>query len=100
MRRYASISEADEKIEIIQELYATTKDEFEIAAEETEKKTVYAADDRAAAQEELQKLKDAYNKFLDESTPEVSAEIRSRVGQRIRELDHAIQGVEEAAKED
>jgi hypothetical protein len=64
------------------------------------KKTVYAADDRAAAQEEFKKLKDAYNKALEVSNPEVRAEIKGRVGQRIRELDHAIQGMEEAAKEE
>jgi hypothetical protein len=129
---YASVSEADEKIEEIQELYArnptikspitnitryanardevpsppsplpttSKQSQFEIAAEETEKKTVYAADDRAAAQEELKKLKDAYKNALETSSPEVSAEIRGRVGQRIRELDHAIQGMEEAAKAD
>ena len=35
----------------LQEMYATAKDEFEIAVEETEKKTVYASDDRAAAKD-------------------------------------------------
>jgi hypothetical protein len=30
----------------------------------------------------------------------VSKEIKGRVGQRIRELDHAVQGMEEAAKEE
>src|SRR5262245_16675773 len=38
----------EEAIEEIQELYGTARDEFEIAAEETEKNTTYAADDRAA----------------------------------------------------
>ena len=74
--------------------------QFEIAAEETEKKTVYAADDRAAAQEELQKLKEAYNSYLDKSDPEVSSEIQRRVGQRIRELDNAMTALEESAMED
>jgi len=78
-----------------------TKDlQFEIASEETEKKTVYAADDRAAAQEELKKLKEAFDDAVDNSPPDVSAEIKSRVGQRIRELDRAIEAMEQAALED
>ena len=36
-------------MENITDLYATAKDEFEIAMEETEANTVYAADDRLAA---------------------------------------------------
>ena len=73
---------------------------FEIAVEETEKKTVYAADDRAAAQEELKKLKVLFDEAVQSSSSDVATEIMSRVGQRIRELDHAIQGLEESAKED
>ncbi|KAJ4286436.1 hypothetical protein N0V90_013136 [Kalmusia sp. IMI 367209] len=42
----------DAVIEEIQDLYGTARDEFEIAAEETEKNTTYAADDRAAARED------------------------------------------------
>ena len=74
--------------------------QFEIASEETEKKTVYAADDRAAAQEELAKLKKAFSDAVDNSPPDVSAEIKSRVGQRIRELDRAIEAMEQSALED
>lgn len=73
--------------------------QFELAFEETEKKTVYAADDRAAAQEELAKLKTAFNDAVENSAPNVSAEIKSRVGQRIRELDRAIEAMEQAALE-
>ena len=73
---------------------------FEIAAEETEKKTVYAADDRAAAQEELTKLKEAYNRHVEQASPEVGEEIQRRVGQRIRELDNAMTALEESAMED
>lgn len=80
--------------------YATAKDEFEIAAEETEKKSVYGADDREAAKEELQKLKRVYNKYVEESSPDVGAEIRRRIGQRIRELDNAVTALEESALED
>ena len=68
--------------------------------EETEKKTVYAADDRAAAQDELKKLKDAYEHAINQSNPEVATQIRERVGQRIRELDHAVTAMEESAMED
>ena len=74
--------------------------QFEIASEETEKKTVYAADDRAAAQEELAKLKTAFDDAVRDSSPDVSAEIKSRVGQRIRELDRAVEAMEQAALEE
>lgn len=82
------------------ELYSTAKDEFEIAAEETEKKTVYAADDREAAQEALTALKDAYDKAVRESSPEVAQQVQSRTGPRIRELENALKAVEEMAMED
>ncbi|KAJ4518033.1 hypothetical protein HRR83_003510 [Exophiala dermatitidis] len=87
-------------MEHLTELYSTAKDEFEIAAEETEKKTVYAADDREAAQEALKALKDAFEKAVKESNPEVGKEIQSRVGQRIRELENAVKAMEEMAMED
>ncbi|MCJ1294025.1 hypothetical protein MMC34_005582 [Xylographa carneopallida] len=99
-RGYASKTKADARLEELQELYATAKDEFEIASEETEKKTVYAADDRVAAQDELQKLKAAFDDAVQNSTPEVGAEIKARVGQRIRELDRAVEAMEEMAMED
>jgi len=82
------------------ELYSTAKDEFEIAAEETEKKTVYAADDREAAADAFKMLQEGYEKAVRESSPEVSKEIQSRVGQRIRELQTAIKNMEELAMED
>lgn len=97
VRSYASKTSADEVIEQIQEQYATARDEFEIAAEETEKKTVYAADDRAAAREELDALKALYNQALQDSNAE---EVKTRVGHRIRELDHAVQALEQKALED
>ena len=77
--------------------YATAKDEFEIASEETTKKTVYAADDRAAAQEEFAKLKEAFEKAVNDDGGE---EVRTRVGGRIRELERAMEAMEEAAMED
>jgi hypothetical protein len=87
-------------MENLTDLYSTARDEFEIAAEETEKKTVYAASDREAAAEALSALKEAYEKALRETSPEVSKEIQSRVGQRIRELENAVKAMEELAMED
>ncbi|KAL9124817.1 MAG: hypothetical protein Q9217_005895 [Psora testacea] len=97
LRTLASKSAADEKIEEIQELYATAKDEFEIAAEETEKKTVYAADDRAAAQEELVKLKTVFEGAI---KGEGGEEIQKRIGGRMRELERAVEAMEEWAKQE
>ena len=77
--------------------YATAKDEFEIASEETEKKTVYAADDRAAAHEELAKLKAAFEEAIKDEGGE---EIKNRIGQRVRELENAVAAMDEMAKED
>ena len=77
--------------------YATAKDEFEIASEETEKKTVYAAEDRQAAAEELGKLKTTFDEAVKSNGGD---EIRRRIGQRIRELDKAVETMEERAKED
>ena len=78
----------------------TEERQFEIAAEETEKKTVYAADDRTAAGEEFAALKELYDAALRDSPEEVATEIKARVGSRIRELDEALKGLEEKAKED
>ena len=77
--------------------YATAKDEFEIASEETDKKTVYAADDRAAAEEELVKLKTAYDTAI---RGEGGEEIQHRIGGRMRELEMAVEAMNERAKED
>ncbi len=96
-RKFATKSTADELIEDIQDQYATARDEFEIATEETEKKTVYAADDRAAARQELDKLKEMFQEALAGSDGE---EVQRRIGQRIRELDNAVQGLEKAALEE
>ena len=84
----------------LQEMYATAKDEFEIAAEETEKKTVYAADDRAAARDALHALKDAYHKAVREASSDVAGQVTGRVGQRIRELENAVTAMEESALEE
>lgn len=87
-------------MENLNDLYATAKDEFEIAAEETEKKTVYAQDDRDAAREALTVLKEALERAVKESPPEVAKEVTGRVGQRIRELENAVIAMEESAMEE
>ena len=71
-----------------------------MAAEETEKKTVYASDDRKAAKEAIQQLKDGYDKAVKLASPQVAEEIRGRVSQRIRELDNAYTALEESVVED
>ena len=55
-RLSSSSSSADAQITHLQDLYATAKDELEIASEETEKKSVYAAEDRNAAVDAFQDL--------------------------------------------
>jgi hypothetical protein len=87
-------------MENLTDLYSTAKDEFEIAAEETEKKTTYGAEDREAAHEAFQVLKDAYGKAISESGEEVGKEVERRVGPRIRELESALRNMDEMAMED
>ena len=99
-RNNAQPPTADALMETLTDLYATAKDEFEIAAEETEKKTVYAADDRDAAREAFGILKEAYEKAVRESDPETAKEVQSRTGPRIKELENALTAVEEMAMED
>jgi hypothetical protein len=100
VRAFASTRTADTVMDSLQEMYATAKDEFEIAVEETEKKTVYASDDRAAAKDALRLLKDEYQKAVRESSPDVAQEVTNRVGQRIRELENAVTALEESATEE
>ena len=61
---------------------------------------MYAVEDRAAAQEELQKLQVAFRTAVETSAPEVGAEVTVRVGQRIRELENAVAAMEQMALED
>ena len=62
---------------------------------------MYAADDRAAAREELGKLREAFNTAVrDAEDEETGKEITRRVEQRIRELERAVEAMEELAKED
>ena len=60
---------------------------------------MYAADDRAAAAEELEKLRELYEGILKDSSPEIVEEIKQRAGQRVRELSEAIKGLEASAIE-
>ena len=59
---------------------------------------MYAEDDRGAAREELDKLHGIYNNILNGTDKQLAEEVRSRVGQRIRELDNAVQNMEELAQ--
>ncbi|KAL8859714.1 MAG: hypothetical protein Q9178_003829 [Gyalolechia marmorata] len=77
--------------------YANAQNQFEIASEETDKKSVYAADDRQAAREELDKLKEAFENAVRDENGE---EVRRRVGNRIRELEQGVVAMEERAMED
>lgn len=86
-------------METLNDLYATAKDEFEIAAEETEKQTVYAEDDRQACREAFGELQGAFERAVRECSPEVAKEVQGRTGPRIRELENAIKNMEEMAVE-
>lgn len=96
-RTYATKSSADGLIETLQDQYFTARDEFEIATEETEKKSVYGAGDREAAREELDKLKEM---FEGACKGEDGEEVKRRIGGRIRELDNAVQALERSALEE
>lgn len=84
--------------------YATAKDELEIASEETDKKSVYAEDDRKAAREEFERLKGRYEEVVRSGSGDGEEgggeEVRRRVGQRVRELEGAVEGLEEKGREE
>ncbi|KAI8938711.1 hypothetical protein NX059_004577 [Plenodomus lindquistii] len=92
-------SAVDAAMDEISELYGTARDEFEIASEESEKNTMYAEDDRAAAREELDKLVEFYKSVVEGGDERVGEEVRRRVGGRIRELEGAVVAMEERAIE-
>lgn len=74
--------------------------QFELASEETEENTIYAADDRAAAKQELEKLKEALADIVEVGSDypvHVKEEVNKRVAHRVRELDNAFQALEEKA---
>ncbi|GES58897.1 hypothetical protein ATEIFO6365_0003018000 [Aspergillus terreus] len=120
-------SQGDEMVEELQELYETAKDEFEIATESTDGATIYAASDRESARDALNQLLAVYSLYTtdiastagsQEPEPddrseivetnfdpaaipaEVRDEVRRRVGQRVRELQNAVEVLEERAKAD
>ncbi|KAI9806279.1 MAG: hypothetical protein M1825_006394 [Sarcosagium campestre] len=102
-RQIGSKNKADEKMEEIQDLCEPPEiqlDLFEMALEETEKKTVYARDDRAAVREALSQLQTTYTNAVQQSEPSISSEIRSRVGDRIRELEAAVTELNKADLEE
>ena len=84
-------------MERITEQYAIAKDEFELASEETEKKTVYAEEDRKAARDEFENLKKLYEEALEGPDGE---EIKKRAGGRIRELENGIEALVKRALEE
>lgn len=98
IRWNSSKSIADEEIERITELFATAKDEFEIAYEETEKMSVYAQEDRDAAREELDRVLEAYKEVVEGEDMELADEVKRRIGQRIRELQQGVEAMEELAQ--
>jgi hypothetical protein len=88
-------------IEQITDLYSTARDEFEIAAEETEKKSTYGPEDREAAHEAFEELKGVYDEAISgKEGEEVGREVEKRVGGRIRELENALKNMDELALED
>lgn len=89
----------EEHIETITELFGTAKDEFEIAAEETEKNTTYAEADREACREELERLLEYYGRVVSEGEEVVAQEVKRRVGHRIRELKAGVEAMEARAIE-
>lgn len=98
-RHNSNKSLADEKIEDITELFATAQDEFEIALEETEKVSVYAEEDRKAARDEFDKMKQAFQAVVEGENSALAEEVQRRIGQRVRELEQGIERMEEMAKE-
>lgn len=66
--------------------------------EETEKVSVYAEEDRKAAREELEKVKEAFQKVVGGGDQAVAEEVRRRIGQRIRELENGVAAMEEMAQ--
>ncbi|KXL50282.1 hypothetical protein M433DRAFT_55467, partial [Acidomyces richmondensis BFW] len=68
-----------------------------IAMEETEKATVYAEEDRKAARVELEKVQEAYRKVVEGPDAQLAEEVRKRIGQRIRELEHGMAAMDEMA---
>jgi len=95
-KSYATVKEAMQEIE---EAYDGAREEFQIAAEETQENTVYAAEDRKAARGEFDKLKALFEQYIDGEglEPEGKEELQKRAGHRIRELEQALRTLENDA---
>ncbi|EGE06420.1 hypothetical protein TEQG_05424 [Trichophyton equinum CBS 127.97] len=118
----------DDYIQEIEDLYAIAKDELEIATESTAAATIYAASDRISMREAFDDLNHAYGAYADNNPPpedieskdgenrtgvaevrstsydptnipaDVRAEIKKRIGHRIREIENAVKNLEESAQ--
>ncbi|KAK2859891.1 hypothetical protein FQN49_004611 [Arthroderma sp. PD_2] len=124
----AKVVKVDDYIQELEDLYAIAKDELEIAAESTTAATIYAASDRISMREAFDDLNHTYSAYADNNPPpqdieskdggssisatearstaydstnvpgEIRAEIKRRVGHRIREIENAVSNLEESAK--
>lgn len=79
--------------------YATAVDELDIAVEETAKRTVYAADDRAAAAEQVRVLNELWAKSLTELSPEGQEFLKSKMESGVKEVGETMAWLEKSAKE-
>lgn len=68
-----------------------------MAYEETEKMTVYAEQDRAAARAELTKVQAAYKAVIEGQDRELAEQVTRRIGHRIRELEQGVAAMEALA---
>jgi len=75
-----------------------TLSKFQIATEETADNTIYAAEDRAAARAEFDRLKAAFTDGAERLPAEAAEEVRRRAGTRVRELESALDALEERAR--
>jgi hypothetical protein len=78
-----------------------TSAQFQIATEETADNTIYAAEDRAAARAEFERLKAALDEAIQgprSLPPEGAEEVQRRAGTRVRELESALEALEEKAQ--
>jgi hypothetical protein len=75
-----------------------SKKKFQIATEETADNTIYAAEDRAAARAEFDRLKAAFTDGAERLPAEAAEEVQRRAGTRVRELESALDALEERAR--
>ncbi|ESZ95872.1 hypothetical protein SBOR_3685 [Sclerotinia borealis F-4128] len=97
VRGYATATPADAVIEELTEQYSVAMDESELAWQEIENHSAFAANDRAAAVEEFFKLKEMYEHAI---KGEHRVEVKRRMGQKIRKLEQATKMLEDMELED